>query len=110
MQTYQGPAASSLTIYGQSLAEAIIAVLEHSCTNLTRLGLMTAAESLTGFHSSLMLPGVSLTLSHTDHRSIQILQPVKIDVDGSVIADSGVISAEDISTPAPSASPAPAKH
>jgi branched-chain amino acid transport system substrate-binding protein len=109
MQTYQGPAASSLTVYGQSLAEAIVAVLVRSCADLTRPGLMTAAESLTGFHSSLMLPGVTLNLSHTDHRAIQALQPVKIDVDGSVIADFGVISAEDVTAqPAPSGSPAPA--
>ena len=71
---------------------------------------MTAAESLTGFHSSLMLPDVTLNLSHTDHRAIQALQPVKIDVDGSVIADFGVISAEDLSTPAPSGSPTPTKR
>jgi branched-chain amino acid transport system substrate-binding protein len=101
MQTYQGPPLSSLSVYGQSIAEAIAAVLLGSCNNLTRPGLMQAADSLTGFHSSLMLPGITLTLSHADHRAIQSLQPVKIDVDGSVIADGAVISAEDIAAPTP---------
>jgi branched-chain amino acid transport system substrate-binding protein len=109
MQTYQGPALSSLTVYGQSLAEAIVAVLVRACADLTRPGLMQAAESLAGFHSSLMLPIVTLNLSHTDHRAIQALQPVQIDVDGSVIASFGVISVEDISTlPAASGGPTPA--
>ncbi len=108
MQTYQGPAVSSLSVYGQSMAEATVAVLESSCANLTRPGVMAAAESLFHFHSSLMLPGISLTLTHTDHRAIQALQPVQIDTDGSVTADFDVISADDVSAqPAPSESPAP---
>ncbi len=111
MQTYQGPPLSSLSVYGQSLGEAIVAVLMSSCNNLTRPGLLQAAESLTGFNSSLMLPGITLTLSHTDHRAIQSLQPVKIDVDGSVVADGAVISAEDVAAPTPaSGSPSATPH
>jgi hypothetical protein len=102
---------SSLSVYGQSIAEAIVAVLMSSCNNLTRPGLLQAAESLTSFHSSLMLPGITLTLSHTDHRAIQSLQPVKIDVDGSVIADGAVISAKDVAAPTPvSGSPSATPH
>ena len=111
MQTYQGPPLSSLSVYGQSIAEAIVAVLMSSCNNLTRPGLLQAAESLTSFHSSLMLPGITLTLSHTDHRAIQSLQPVKIDVDGSVIADGAVISAKDVAASPPvSGSPSATPH
>ncbi len=111
MQTYQGPPLSSLSVYGQSLAEAFVAVLQGSCNNLTRPGLMQAAESLTSFHSSLMLPGITLTLSHTDHRAVQALQPVKIDVDGGVLADGAVISAEDVAAPTPaSGSPSATPH
>jgi branched-chain amino acid transport system substrate-binding protein len=111
MQTYQGPPLSTLSVYGQSIAEAIVAVLRSSCNNLTRPGLMQAAESLTSFRSSLMLPGITMTLSHTDHRAIQSLQPVKIGGDGSVIADGAVISAEDMAalTPA-SGSPTATPH
>ena len=111
MQTYQGPPLSSLSVYGQSIAEAIVAVLMSSCNNLTRPGLMQAAESLTSNHSSLMLPGITMTLSHSDHRAVQALQPVKIAVDGSVIADGAVISAQDMAAPTPaSGSPSATPH
>jgi len=112
MQTYQGPTPSSLSVYGQSLAEVTVATLRASCNDLTRLGLMRAAESLKGFHSSLMLEGINVNLSHEDHRAIQSLQPVQVDVDGSVIPRGVVISAEDIGAPtpvpgSPSATPRP---
>jgi len=101
MQTYQGPTPSSLSVYGQSLAEVTVATLRASCSDLTRPGLMRAAESLKGFHSSLMLDGINVNLSHEDHRAIQSLQPVQVDVDGSVINQGAVISAEDIGAPTP---------
>ncbi|MEO8456189.1 MAG: ABC transporter substrate-binding protein [Chloroflexota bacterium] len=113
MQTYQGPTLSSLSVYGQSLAEATVAALKASCGDLTRAGFMRAAESLTGLHTALMLDGVTINLSHKDHRAIQSLQPEQIDVDGSVIAQGGIISAEDVAaptavpTPTPTPSPPP---
>jgi branched-chain amino acid transport system substrate-binding protein len=115
MQTFQGPMPSSLSVYGQSLAELTMATLRASCNDLTRPGLMKAAESLMGFHSSLMLDGIDVNLSHIDHRAIQSLQPVQIDVDGSVIPQGGVISAEDVgvATPvagSPSATPGPGEN
>lgn len=103
MQTFQGPTPSSLSVYGQSLAEVTMATLRASCNDLTRAGLMKAAESLKGFHSSLMLDGIDVNLSHEDHRAIQSLQPVQIDVDGSVVRQGSVISAEDVGVPAPAA-------
>jgi ABC-type branched-subunit amino acid transport system substrate-binding protein len=115
MQAYQGPTPSSLSVYGQSLGEVTVATLRASCNDLTRPGLMRAAESLNGFHSSLMLDGIDVNLSHEDHRAIQSLQPVQVDVDGSVIAHGAVISAEDINAPAPpagspSATPTPGEN
>ena len=64
---------------------------------------MRAAESLKGFHSSLMLEGINVNLSHEDHRAIQSLQPMQVDVDGSVIPRGAVISAEGIGAPTPAA-------
>lgn len=115
MQTYQGPTPSSLSVYGQSVAEVTAAALRASCNDLTRAGLLRGAESLKGFHSSLMLNGIDVNLSHEDHRAIQSLQPVQIDVDGSVIPQGGVIAAEDVDAPAPvagspSATPRPGEN
>lgn len=104
MQTYEGPTVSSLTVYGQSLAEAIVETLGRSCGNLTRAGLLAAAESIGGFHSSLMLPGVTVDLAHTDHRSVQALQAVVIHADSSVTPDGPVIDAS-VAAATPTAAP-----
>jgi branched-chain amino acid transport system substrate-binding protein len=114
MQTYQGPTPSSLSVYGQSLAEVAVAAVRASCADLTRPGLMRAAESLKGFHSSLMLDGIAVNLSDQDHRAVQSLQPVKVDADGTLVEQGAVISAEDIAAPAPTegspSAPRPGEH
>ncbi len=101
MQTFQGPPVSSLTVYGQSLAEVIVEAIGRTCDNLTREGLMAAAESINGFAPSLMWPGVEVHLSDSDHRAIQALQPVMIHADSTVTAEGDVISAEDVPAPSP---------
>jgi hypothetical protein len=84
METYGGPIVSTLTVYGQSLAEAVIETLKRSCESLSREGVLHAAESLQNFHSSLMLDGVELNLGPKDHFAIQTLQPVEIQKDGTL--------------------------
>ena len=111
LQTYQGPSVSSLTVYGQSLAELIVETLSRSCENLTRAGIVEAAESITGYHSSMMWPGVEVELGDADHRAIQSLQPVLIHADSTVTPDGDVIAADDVAPPSPLAltpTPAPA--
>lgn len=106
MQSYQGPPMiSSLSVYGQSLAELLIEALNGSCHNLTRDGLLEAAESITDFRSSLMLPGISVDLSPTDHRSVQTLQPVIVRADGAVEHTAEVVSVDDL--PLPTLAPTP---
>jgi branched-chain amino acid transport system substrate-binding protein len=100
MQSFQGPPVSSLSVYGQSLAELIVETLSRTCNDLTREGLMTAAESISEFSSTLMWPDVQANLSDTDHRAIQSLQPIVIHADSTVTPEGDVISAEDV--PAPS--------
>jgi ABC-type branched-subunit amino acid transport system substrate-binding protein len=99
LQTYQGPAVSSLTVYGQSLAELIVEMLSRSCDNLTRAGIVEAAESIADYHSSLMWPGVNVDLSDADHRAIQSLQPVLIHADSTVTPAGDVIAADDVAAP-----------
>lgn len=86
METYQGPAASSLSIYGQSLAETVVETLKRACPDLTRSNVMTAALSLDRFHPSLLLPGVDVVLSERDHGAIQAMQVMRINADGTLEA------------------------
>lgn len=94
MQTYGGPSVSALSVYGQTLAETVIEALSKSCDNLNRPGLMKGAESIQGFAPSLILPGIKINLSATDHYAIQALQPVKVAADGTLTAEGAVISLE----------------
>ena len=92
METFGGPAVSGLTVYAQSLAELVVETLERACDNLTRPGLLHAAESVTGFQPSLLLPGIAVDLSAADHYAVQSLQPVQLQADGRLRALSDAIS------------------
>ena len=84
METFGGPSVSTLSIYGQSLAETVVEALSKSCDNLSRKGLLEGTESINDFSPSVMWPGISVTLGPTDHYSIQALQVVQIQVDGTL--------------------------
>jgi branched-chain amino acid transport system substrate-binding protein len=72
LQEYGGPAqATNFTIYAQVLAETAVEVLRRSCNNLTREGLLDALESIQEFHSDVMLDGVNVSFSKTDHTGLQ---------------------------------------
>jgi branched-chain amino acid transport system substrate-binding protein len=81
MQKYGGPSPSNFTIYAQVLGETAVEVLKRSCDNLTREGLIDAVESLTNFHSDLMLDGVNLSFSPTVHTAFQSGQMLKAGID-----------------------------
>lgn len=108
MQSYDGPSVSSLSVYGQSLAELVVETIGRTCHDLTRAGLMAAAESIGDYSSSLMWPGVSVNLGDADHRAIQSLQPIVIHADSTVTPEGEVISAEDVPAPALTPTPPPA--
>ncbi len=84
MDTYGGPSVGTLTVYAQAIAETTVETLEIACENgdMTRAGIMTAAESVTDFHPTIMLEGINLTMSDTDHAAIQSLIPIEIQSDG----------------------------
>jgi branched-chain amino acid transport system substrate-binding protein len=84
METYSGPVVSTLTVYGQSLAEAVVETLARACETINRDTVRKAAESLQGFSSSLMLAGAEVNLAAGDHYSIQTLQVVEIQADGTL--------------------------
>ncbi len=84
METYGGPVVSTLSIYGQSLAEAVVETLTLTCEEITRDNVLRAAESLQGFRSSLMLEGIAVNLGAQDHEAFQSLQLVEIQADGTL--------------------------
>ena len=84
MEAYGGPPSSNLSIYGQSLAETVVETLERACPDLTRSEVVAAAESLDGFHPSLLLPGIDVVLSESDHAAIQAMQVQRINADGTI--------------------------
>jgi len=84
METYDGPMVSSLSIYGQALAETAVETLLRACPDLTRESVLTSAESLDGFHPSVLLPGINIELSRSDHESIQAMQMIRINGDGTL--------------------------
>lgn len=83
MQAYDGPEPSTLSITGQTIAELIVETLTRACDNLTREGVLRAAESIRAFHPSLLLPGIEVNLGPTDHYAVQALQPVQLQPDGT---------------------------
>lgn len=94
METYDGPAVTTLSVYGQALAETVVEALSRACSDLSRQGVLSAAESISGFAPSLLLPGISIRLGPTDHRAIETLQPVRIESDGVLTPLGDPITAE----------------
>ena len=70
MEGYGGPTVT-LSIYGQSLAEAAVETLQRTCETINREKVLRAAESVQGFRSSLMLEGIEVNLSAQDHLAIR---------------------------------------
>ena len=80
MRQYGGPAPANFTLYGQLLAEVAVEALNRACDNLTREGLMDAVESIKDFHSDLLLDGVDISFSDTDHIALQNGRMLRITV------------------------------
>jgi len=97
MQSYRGPQVSTLSVYGQALAETLIEALSRTCGNLNRGGLMAAVESMSSFTPTVVLPGVRVSLSDADHRAIESFQPVEIKGTGEVLRVGDLISLESTS-------------
>jgi branched-chain amino acid transport system substrate-binding protein len=74
MADHDGPQPSNYSLYGQALAETVVKVLGDTCDDLSRESLVRAAESLRGFHPSVLLQGIDVNLSPSDHYAVQALQ------------------------------------
>ena len=81
MSEYGGPTPSNFTIYSQALAELTVEVLSRSCDNLTREGLMDALESIENWHGDLLIDGVNISFSDTDHTAFQTARMLRATVE-----------------------------
>jgi len=81
MSQYGGPAPSNFSVYAQALGELMVEVLSRACDNLTRQGLMDAIESIDGWHSDLLLEGINVTISDTDHTAFDTGRLLKVVVE-----------------------------
>ncbi len=98
METYGGPSPVSMfSVYGQTLAELMVETLTIACENgdMTRAGVLAAAESIEGWRSDLYLPGIEVNLGPDDHFAIQTLQPVRFREDGTLEELGDLVSLEE---------------
>lgn len=88
MGAFNGPPVGTLSVYAQAMAETMVKTLQIACDNgdMTRQGIMNAAESLTDFRPTVILPGISITITKTDHAALQDLLPVEVQADGTLKA------------------------
>jgi branched-chain amino acid transport system substrate-binding protein len=83
MKDYGGPQPTNFSVYAQLLGEVAVEALSRTCDNLTREGLMDAVESIQDWHSDLLLDGVNVSFSQTDHTALQTGRMLRAGVEGS---------------------------
>ena len=74
-----GNIADSLTVYGYSLAQTMVAVLKASGDNLTRENVMKQATSMRNLTQPMLLPDITLSTSADDFAPIKQMQLEKFD-------------------------------
>ena len=83
MSEYGNLPPGNFTVVGQVAGELMVEALSRTCDNLTREGLMDAVHSFENYQSELSLPGVTITLSETDHLSFEAMRMLRATlVDG----------------------------
>ncbi len=78
MKEYGDLPPSNLSITGQLAASLTVEALRATCDNLTREGLMDAVHSFQDYQSDLMLPGITITLSPTDHLAFEAMRMMRV--------------------------------
>jgi len=75
----EGDKEDSNAVFGYAAAETLMQVLEQCGDDLSRVNIMRQAESLVSFHSSVLLPGITINTSATDFRPIKQMRLVQFD-------------------------------
>ena len=66
-------------VFGYAAAETLAQVLRQCGDDLSRANVMKQAASLVDFHSSVLLPGITINTSPTDFRPIEQMRLVQFD-------------------------------
>jgi branched-chain amino acid transport system substrate-binding protein len=74
-----GDKTSSFPIYGYAAAQTMVQVLKQCGDNLTHANIMKQASSLKGLKLGLLLPGIEINTSATDHYPIEQMQMQQFD-------------------------------
>jgi len=84
MKEYGDLPPGNFTVVGQAAGELTVTALRATCDNLTREGLMDAIHTIfKDYQGDLTLPGVTITLSETDHLSFEQMRMLRATlVDG----------------------------
>ena len=70
MSKYGGPPPTTLSLFGQVVAELVVDILGQSCDNLTREGVMKAATSVGNWRSGLLVEGATVTITEKDRLAL----------------------------------------
>ena len=77
MKEYSTSVPGNFTIAGQEAAVLTVEALSRTCDNLTREGLIDAVHSFKDYQLELILPGITLTFSPTDHLGIEAMRMLR---------------------------------
>jgi branched-chain amino acid transport system substrate-binding protein len=78
MKEYGDLPPGNFTVVGQGTGELTVEALRATCDNLTREGLMNAIHTIfKDYQGNLALPGVTITLSETDHLSYEAMRMLR---------------------------------
>jgi branched-chain amino acid transport system substrate-binding protein len=80
MSEYGDVPPGNFTVVGQVAAELTVDALSRTCDNLTREGLMDAIYDFKDYQGDLSLPGITMTLSPTDHLSFEAMKMLRATV------------------------------
>ena len=83
MNEYGDCPPGNFTVVGHAAAAMTVEALSRTCDNLTREGLMDAVHSFEDYQGELTLPGITVTLSPTDHLAVEAMRMLRATlVDG----------------------------
>ena len=80
MKEYGDHPPGNFTIAGQEAAVLTVETLGATCDNLTRQGLMDAVHSFKDYQLELILPGITMTFSPTDHLGVEDMRMLRATV------------------------------
>ncbi len=84
MKEYGTLPPGNFTVVGQVAASLTVEALSATCDNLTRQGLIDTVNTIfKDYQGNLALPGVTITLSPTDHLSIEAMRLLQAEREGN---------------------------